>query len=532
MEDKAPAGAAAPSSPARHKWLIAFAVVFCAALELLDTSIVNVALPYMEGTFSVSRDQITWVLTSYLVSSGIMIPLTGWLSARFGRKRYFMFSVFMFLFASWLCGVAQSLDQMVFFRLFQGAAGAAMIPTSQAILMETFAPEERQMAMAAWGLGLMVAPVMGPVVGGWITYNWSWRWNFYINLPIGAAASLMVYTFVHDPSYLKPQRRAQARIDYLGIAFLALSLGALQMVLDRGERSDWFAAPWVWYLTLTSAVSAVLLVVHELRFSAPVLDLTVFRIREFSLSALMLSLLVVVLYGANLMNPLFLQELMGYTAWNAGLAVASRGLGVAASMILVGQLARTGVDTRFLTSLGFLLLAWSSWQMSQWDTTVSASSIQLPILLMGVGSGMVFPFLASAALSSVAPARMGFATSLYNMLRNTGSAIGVSMVSNLLERLPQVHQSYLVEHVTPFVLWRLSSTAPRMPGAPKFNFPLELATGQKQGLGLLLKQVEGQALLLSFNDVYRLLALVALLMVPWALLFRRGAAGASSAGAH
>src|SRR5208282_5084385 len=253
------------------------AVMVGTILEVLDTSIVNVALPHMQGSFSASVDEITWVATSYLVANGVMIPMTGWIASRFGRKRYFLVSVMCFVAASALCGAARSLDQMVLFRLMQGVAGAAMIPCSQAILMETFPPEEQAMAMATWGVGLMVAPIMGPTLGGWITDNWSWRWNFYINIPVGLLAALMVYVFVHDPAYLRERRAQGGKVDYLGIVYLALGLGLLQIMLDRGQRSDWFNSSWVVWATLFAGLSLFALIFHELRFPAPILDLRIMK---------------------------------------------------------------------------------------------------------------------------------------------------------------------------------------------------------------------------------------------------------------
>src|SRR6201987_2876167 len=252
------------SRASSHKWLIALAGMLWTTLEVLDNSIVNVALPHLQGSFSAGVDEITWVVTSYLVANGIMIPMTGWISSHFGRKRYFLTSVLVFVTASGLCGAAQSLAQIVIFRLVQGAAGAAMIPSSQAILMETFPPEEQQLAMALWGVGLMVAPIAGPTLGGWLTDNWSWRWNFYINVPIGAVAFVMVSAFVHDPAFMRERRQRGGRVDYPGIAFLGLSLGLLQIVLDRGQRADWFHSPWVVYAASFSAFSFILLVVREL----------------------------------------------------------------------------------------------------------------------------------------------------------------------------------------------------------------------------------------------------------------------------
>jgi MFS transporter, DHA2 family, multidrug resistance protein len=512
---------ARPVEPATHKWLVAMAVILGAGMEILDSSIVNVALPYMQGSFSASVDEITWVLTSYLVSNGVMIPLTGWISSRFGRKRYFLISVSVFVAASALCGLADTLTEMVVFRLLQGAAGAAMIPSSQAILMETFPPNEQALAMATWGLGLMVAPVLGPTLGGWITVNWSWRWNFYINVPVGAAAALMVYTFVHDPAYMRAERESRTRIDWSAILLLTVCLGCLQIVLDRGQRSDWFAAAWVRYFTLASAGAAVILVIHELRFSHPILDLRLFKVREFTVSVAMITVLMGSLYGVNLLNPLFLQELLGYDAWNAGYAVASRGLGVAVSMLAVGQLSRLGFETRPLMGVGCLIAAFAAWTMSQWNLDISMYSIQWPIILFGVGGGLIFPLLTAMGLGHIRREKMGFASSLYNMLRNTGAAIGISIVSNMLTERAQVHQTYLGQHFSVFEAWKMSAMGARAPGSPTFNFMHQLVTGQKQGLGLVYSTIQRQALLLSYNDVYRLLALEVLVLTPLFVFFRK-----------
>jgi MFS transporter, DHA2 family, multidrug resistance protein len=317
-----------------HKWLIAIAVMLGTTLEVLDNSIVNVALPHLQGSFSAGVDEITWVVTSYLVANGIMIPMTGWISSHFGRKRYFLTSVLVFVTASALCGAAQSLTQMIIFRLVQGAAGAAMIPSSQAILMETFPPEEQQLAMALWGVGLMVAPIAGPTLGGWITDNWSWRWNFYINVPIGALAFVMVSAFVHDPAFMRERRERGGRVDYAGITLLVLSLGLLQIVLDRGQRADWFSSAWVVYATSLSGVAFLLLILRELWFSEPILDLRIFKQGVFIVATTLTVSMSFVLFGVILMTPLFLQELMGYSAWRAGLVLAPQGLGAMFSMML------------------------------------------------------------------------------------------------------------------------------------------------------------------------------------------------------
>ncbi|HVC45175.1 MAG TPA: DHA2 family efflux MFS transporter permease subunit [Candidatus Binataceae bacterium] len=504
-----------------HKWLVALAVMLGATLEVLDTSIVNVALPHMQGSFSASVDEITWVLTSYLVANGVMIPLTGWISARYGRKRYFMASVIVFIFASGLCGAAQTLTQMVIFRLMQGAAGAAMIPSSQAILMETFPPAEQGLAMAMWGVGLMAAPVLGPTLGGWITDNWNWRWNFYINLPIGTIAAVMVYWFVHDPAYLRARRGVSRQIDYVGIACLFFGLGLLQIVLDRGQRSDWFSTGWVCYFTAGSIAAIAILIWHELRFPDPILDLTILKIPVFNISVITVMAMVMILYGTNLLNPLFLQDLMGYDAWRAGLAVAPRGVGTLVTMLFVGQMSRRGFDMRPLVGVGFAIVAYATWMMGHWDLDVGTYALAIPIILSGAGSGFIFPTLSATTLSCVEKERMGYASSLYNMMRNTGSAIGISLVTNLLNSLEQKHQSYLVDHVSIFDVWRLSEQGSRMPGAPTFNYAQELATNQRQGIGMLYHTVQSQASLLAYNDIYRLLAILGALFIPSFLMLKK-----------
>jgi len=490
-------------------------------LEVLDTSIVNVSLPHMQGSFSASIDEIAWVVTSYLVANGIMIPMTGWISSRFGRKRYFLTSVATFVATSAACGAAQSLGQMVLFRLAQGVAGAAMIPSSQAILMETFPPEEQQMAMATWGVGLMIAPILGPTLGGWITDNWNWRWNFYINVPIGIVALLMVYAFVQDPPYLRQRRSRGGRVDYLGIACLVMGLGLAQIVLDRGQRADWFASTWVVVSTACSALALLTLVVNELLFAQPIIDLRILKDRIFSLSVLLMVVLSATLWGTGLLMPIFLQELMGYTAWRAGLLMVPRAGAAMFSMFAVGQLARLRVDTRPMIGLGFLLASIGLWWMGQWSLDVSSQVVALDSMMLGAGLGMLFPVLAAVGFSGVPRERMGDAASLFNLMRNTGAAMGISYLTNTLVNYEQVHQSRLVEHLSVFDAWHLSQRGSFMPGSPPFHFMGQLVTGQKQGLGRMYEMVMSQAAILSFDDLYRILAVLMLAMVPVFLGLRR-----------
>ena len=506
---------------AQHKWLVAVAVMLGATLEILDSSIVNVCLPHMQGSFSASVDEVTWIITSYIVANGIMIPLTGWISERFGRKRYFLISVAIFVAASAACGAAQSMTQIVIFRLIQGAAGAAMIPSSQAILMETFPPGEQALAMAMYGVGIVAAPVMGPTLGGWITDNWSWRWCFYINIPLGIVAAVMVTIFVHDPEFMRQARKRARRIDYMGIVYLALGLGLLQIVLDRGQRADWFAANWVCLFTAGAVVMLVALVVHELRFPEPILDLTILKIPLFVIAVSMITFMYLILYGANLLNPLFFQELMGYPAWRAGLAVVPRSVGTLISMLLIAQLARRALDTRWLVGVGFALLSYSLWTMGHWTLDVGMDNIRLAIFLSGVGGGLIFPTMSAATLACVERERMGYAASLYAMMRNTGSAIGISLVSNMLSSRQQTHQSYLAEHVTIFDAWKLDQAGARMPGAPQLHLLHGMFSHAPQGLGMIYEQVQRQAALMTYNDIYRMLAIMAALLIPTFMLLKR-----------
>jgi DHA2 family multidrug resistance protein len=496
-----------------RKWIIAFSVMLGTILEVLDSSIVNVSLPHMQGSFSASVDEIAWVVTSYLVAAGIMIPMTGWIAERFGRKRYFMASVTMFVASSALCGVAQSLNQIVFFRLLQGAAGAAMMPISQAVLMETFPPREQTTAMAVWGIGMMVAPIMGPTVGGYITDAWSWRWNFYINVPIGSLGIFMAYRFLEDPPYMRMLRKG-GRIDWIGILCLVVALGVGEIVLERGERSDWFQAPWVCYSSLLALSALGLLIYNELRVNDPIVDLTILADRRFTLPVSLVIFLTFTMYGTGILNPIFLQELLGYTASKAGLAMAPRGFGTMFSMIVLGSLARRGFDTRILVAIGFTLVALALWQMSGLNLQSDTVRIVWPTVLQGLGTGLIFPGLSAAALSSMHRQKIQRAASLFSVTRNLGAAIGTSYLTTLLIRREQVNQSHLVEHVSAFTLSRM-----RMPGG--MSIAQQMATGNHTGLMMLYGMVQRQAMMLSFNDIYRMLALLMLLMVPTFMFLQR-----------
>ena len=377
-----------------------------------------------------------------------------------------------------------------------------MMPLSQAILLETFPPAEHTLAMTTFGMGMMVAPVFGPTLGGWITVHWSWRWNFYINVPTGAIAAFMVYRFVHDPPYLRKQR-GSGRVDYFGIVLIWLALGLFQIVLSRGGRAGWFVAPWVRYFSAASALSMVLLVVHELRFPEPILDLRILKIFGFTLSVIILSLQSLALFSVNLLNPLFIETVLGYDAWKAGLAVAPRGLGVIIALIVVGQLSRRRFDMRRIVAAGFIVAAYEVWQMSRWSIDVSMHAVLVSIFLFGIGLGAVFPTITAMGIGQIKRERMGFAASLFGMMLNTGAATGIAVVTNALTARHRLHQASLYAH---FSLLNAS-----------------------KGLAVNTGWLGSQAWLMAYNDVYRALAILVLFLAPWCMLLKRSSDGETQA---
>jgi DHA2 family multidrug resistance protein len=489
-----------PAASAR-KWLIASALILGSILIGLDMSIVNVALPYMQRSFHVGVDRISWVVTSYFAAVGVVLPLTGWIATRIGRKRYLLASVVTFVIASALCGLAGGIGHMVVFRILQGAAGAAMMPLSQAILLETFPPEEHTLAMTTSGIGMMLAPVLGPTIGGWITLNWSWRWNFYINLPMGALAAMMVYVFVHDPPYLK-QQRGKGRVDYIGIVCVVLALGLFQIVLGTGGLSGWFAAAWVRYASAGCAAAMAVLIVHELRFPEPVIDFRILKTFGFTLAVSLICLQSLALFSINLLNPLFLETVLDYSPWRAGLAVGPRGIGVILALLTIGQLSRRQLDMRRIISLGFVLAAWEIWHMAHWPIDATESQVLLPIFLFGLGLGAVFPTITALGFGQIRRERMGFATSLFGMIINSGAATGIAIVSNALASRHSFHQAQLSTYLA--FLDRCEKAG---------IIPTPIAAGS-----LSFRSIGSQAWLLAYHDIYSVLALLVVSLAPWCLL--------------
>ncbi len=479
---------------ASTKWLIAASVMLGTILEVLDTSIVNVSLPHMQGSFSAGIDEITWVLTSYLVANGIVIPMTGWLTSRFGRKRYFVGSISAFTICSMLCGAAPDLRTMVVCRVLQGLAGAAMLPSSQAILMETFPPAEQPTAMAVWGVGLMVAPVIGPTLGGWITDTYSWRWCFYINLPFGILAALMALRFVHEPP---AAARVRTRPDWTGMALLVIGIGAAQIVLDRGERADWFDAGWVWALTATAIVALAVFVAWELRTPEPVVKLRLLRDRGFAVGCMLISCMAFILFGSLALWPLYLQTLMGYSAAQSGWASAPRGVATGTAMFVVGRLVRR-VDPRVLIGCGVLLLAAGQYQMSHFNLDLGWWQIVRPSLLQGTGLGFIFTLLSTTALARIPRDQLGNAASIYNVMRNMGASFGIAILGTLLVRREQFHQAVLSTWTSPLY----GPFGRALAGIPGAFAARGAMLDVRQSAALLYGQLRAQATMMAFNDTF------------------------------
>ncbi len=504
-----------PASPAINPWLIAIAVMSSTFMEVLDTTVVNVSLPHIAGSLSASNDEATWTLTSYLVANAIVLPLTGWLAGRFGRKRLLMLSVTGFTVASFLCGLAPSLEFLIFFRIIQGACGGGLQPLSQAILLESFPTEKRGQAMAFWALGIVVAPMLGPVAGGWLTDNYSWRWVFYINIPIGIAALILTQLFIFDPPYL---RRAKTGIDYWGIGLLAVGIGSLQIMLDKGQEDDWFGSHFIVILAVLAVAGLSALIIRELTTEHPVIDLTVFKYRSYAIGTMLMTLIGFVLYGSTVLLPLLMQVLLGYTATHAGVTNLPRGLASFLIMPIVGKL--TGkVDSRKLLAIGLGASAYAMWELSKLSLNVGFWNFWWPLTVQGAALGFVFVPLTTVTNDPIPNERMGNATSLFNLMRNIGASIGISIVQTYQFRKEQVHIHYLGAHVN-----SSSATATQFMQGMKSYFMQQGSNAVEathQAYQAMWGTVLQQAAMLSYNDTFLMLAFVFMAMFPFLLLLRK-----------
>ena len=505
--------------PDQHKhinpWLIAFSVMFATFMEVLDTTVVNVSLPHIAGSLSATIDEATWALTSYLVANAIILPMTGWLASRFGRKNLLMLSVVGFTAASFLCGLAPTLGTLILFRILQGATGGALQPLSQAVLLEAFAPQDRGKAMGFWALGIVVAPILGPVLGGWLTDNYSWRWVFYINIPVGIVSIIMTKLYIFDPPYLRQQSR---KIDYWGIGMLAVGIGALQFVLDKGQEDDWFSSRTIVILSVIAVVTLVSLVIHELTTDDPVVDLRVFKIRTYAVGVFLMTVVGFVLYGSMVLLPIMLQTALGYPPLQAGIAMAPRGIGSFFMMPITGLM--TGkFDARKLLTFGLVVggstLIWLSvlnLQAGYWD-------IFWPQLVQGIGMSLLFVPLTTVSMDPIPRERMGNATSLFNLMRNIGGSVGIAVTGTMLSRNNQTTTSVLGANVTAYDPASQSMFA-QMRGA-FMAAGADVATATERAYAAMFGLVQRQAAMVSFVGIFQLMGILFLLLVPLVLLMER-----------
>ncbi len=499
-------------------------------MEVLDTSIAAVALPYIAGSVSASNDEATWVLTSYLVANAIVLPASSWFSQRFGRKRFLISCIIIFTISSFACGAATSLGMILLARAVQGAGGGALQPLSQSILLESFPKEKRGQAMAAFALGVVVAPVLGPTLGGWLTDTYSWRWSFYINIPIGIFAIFLISRFVTDPPYIKNAN--PGRFDGVGFGLLCVWLGALQIILDKGQEADWFGAVWIRWSMAILLVTFVGFLWWEWTRNETLVNLRVFRYRNFALGCVLIALFGAGIYGLITLLPLFYQELMGYTALNAGIAVSPRGLGAIAAMPIIAFLT-SKVDNRWIIAFGFALFGITGLWFGEVNLAISQWSFLWAIVLSGFASGSVFVPLATVSMSELHNEEIGNASGLYNLLRNIGGSIGISIVNTIVARHEQLHRNELVPSITAGST-QLQQQLQSYGGALQSSSGptgSALSTATDQAYGILNGTVNVQARLWSYVDDFRYLALVCFACVPIVFMLKKAMAKKGAATA-
>ena len=505
--------------PKFNPWLIAIVVAMAAFMEVLDTSIANVALPHMAGNLGASNDESTWVLTSYLVSNAIVLPISGWFATLLGRKRFFLLCIFLFTLSSLLCGAAPSLAMLIVFRVLQGGGGGGLQPMAQAILADTFPPQKRGLAFALYGITAVMAPTIGPTLGGWITDNYTWRWIFYINLPIGVLTLFLVMRMVEDPPYLSRVRGAGIRVDYIGIALLALGIGALQIMLDKGQEDDWFGSHFIVTLATIAAVCLISLVFWEWRQKAPIVDVRMFKSFNFALASLMMFILGVLFFSSLVMMPQFLQTLMGYTAESAGLVLSAASMVILFQMPIVGQLT-TKIPAKYILAFGWLCLAGGMYYSTmRTDLLISFRSAAWLRVAQSFGLGFLFVPINLTAYIGVAPEKGNSVSGLVNFMRNIGSSVGTSMVTTLLARRAQFHQSVLAYHATnydPAFRNQIRGLTQQL-----VHVGASAPDAQVQAYGRVYQSMLVQSQTLAYIDTYMILAIAASIMFVLAFIVRK-----------
>ena len=509
--------------PAINPWVIGVVVALAAFMEVLDTSIANVALPYMAGSLGASNDESTWVLTSYLVSNAIVLPISGWFASVLGRKRFFLLCLLVFTLSSVLCGFAPSLGAIILFRVIQGAGGGGLQPMAQAIMADTFPPQKRGLAFALYGITAIIAPTIGPTLGGWITDNYSWRWIFFINLPVGILTLLLVYRLVEDPPWAKRTAGAGIKIDYIGVGLLALGIGALQVMLDKGQEDDWFGSRFILTLAILAGVGLISLVIWEWFQKAPIVDVHLFQNLNFLGANAMMFVLGIMLFSSLVMMPLFLQTLMGYTAESAGLVLSGGGLLLLFLMPVAGGLA-SKVQARYLIAFGWLTLALAMFYSTQHlDLQISFRAAAILRVVQVFGLGFLFVPINLASYIGMPLEKSNSVAGLVNFMRNIGSSIGTSMVTTLLARRAQVHQVYLAAHVT--AGRSTFNLAARALAARLAAVGVDATTATRQAYGRVYQALIGQATTLAYIDTFWVLATGAAIMFVLSFALRKNEPG-------
>lgn len=513
-----------------NPWLIAFTVMLATFMEVLDTSVANVALPHIAGSLSASVDESTWVLTSYLVSNAIVLPLTGWFSSLFGRKRFYMACVAIFTISSFLCGMAPTLGFLVLFRVFQGAGGGALQPISQAILVESFPKEKQGMAMAVYGMGVVVAPIIGPTLGGWVTDNYSWHWIFFINIPVGILSLLMTSMLIFDPPYLIRRALKGLKIDYLGLGFLSVGLGFLQVVLDKGEQEDWFGSHFIVWCSILAVIGIVGALVWELTRKDPIVDFRMLKERNFAVATFNMFMLGFVLYGSTVLLPIFLQTLMGYTALLSGLVLSPGGLVTLIALPIVGRL-MTKFEARWLVAIGLLITGFGLLRMSNFDLYISFWTALWDWTVSRLGMAFLFVPINVMAFYFIPKEKMNNATGLINLARNIGGSVGIANVTTLLARRAQFHQSRLASNMSPLN----PAFRNALEGAQQYLIPQGASPTDAlhQAQGLLYGNLIRQSTMMAFVDAFWLLGMTFIAMIPLLFLMKKARPhGAAPVAAH
>jgi MFS transporter, DHA2 family, multidrug resistance protein len=508
-------------APHVNRWIVSLSVVFATFMEVLDTTVVNVSLPHIAGSMSATVEEGTWTLTSYLVANAIILPMTGWLAQQFGRKRLLMMAVVGFTIASFMCGLAPNLATLIIFRVVQGACGGTMQPLSQAIMLEAFPPEERGKAMAAWAICIVTAPILGPVVGGWLTDTYSWRWIFYINIPVGVISLIMAKLFVFDPPYLR--KKAQG-IDYWGIGMLAVGMAALQIMLDKGQQEDWFSSTFITILGVIAVASLLTFVVYEIFAKNPILHLRVFKDRTYAIGVFVMTTVGFVLYGSLVLLPIILQTLLGYPALQAGIAMAPRGIGSMIFMPVVGMLIGR-IGARKILATGIIVCAFSLFWFGFLNLNAGYWDFFWPQFIQGMSMGMLFVPMTTITMDRISREEMGNATSIFNLMRNIGGSIGIATAATLLERHRQMYTNTLGTHVTPYAM-QSQQMLSQLKSSMMAN-GADAVTATQKANAMVFGMVQQQATMLSFLDLMKIFGGLFVVILPIIYLARSPRTGKS-----